>query len=36
MTGRTVPLETVVRYLDQLLRVSEILDYPDAFNGLEV
>ena len=34
--GRRVALERVVRYLDQLLRTSEIPDYPDAFNGLEV
>ena len=35
-TGRKVALEAVVRFLDQLLRISEIPDYPDAFNGLEV
>ena len=35
MTG-PVALDKLVRYLDQLLRVSEIPDYPDAFNGLEV
>lgn len=36
MTGKKVPLEVVVRFLDQLLRTSEIPDLPDAFNGLEV
>ena len=36
MTGGSVALATVVRFLDQLLRVSEIPDHPDAFNGLEV
>jgi len=34
--GRKVVLDVVVRYLDQLLRTSEIPDHPDAFNGLEV
>ena len=40
MTGgraeRKVSLDAVVRFLDQLLRTSEIPDHPDAFNGLEV
>jgi dinuclear metal center YbgI/SA1388 family protein len=36
MTAGPVALDTLVRFLDQLLRIAEIPDYPDAFNGLEV
>jgi len=34
--GKKVALDAVVRFLDQLLRTSEIPDHADAFNGLEV
>jgi len=32
----SVPLETVVEYLDQLLETSTTPDYPNAFNGLQL
>ncbi len=31
-----IPLSTLVRYLDQQLRHSEIQDYPQAYNGLQL
>lgn len=34
--GGQVPLADLVGFLDSYLRVREVPDYPDAFNGLEV
>lgn len=32
----TVPLETIQRYLDELLDIARISDYPPALNGVQV
>jgi dinuclear metal center YbgI/SA1388 family protein len=34
--SRSVPLDDIVRYLDELLRTAEIPDYPNAINGLQL
>jgi dinuclear metal center YbgI/SA1388 family protein len=34
--GGTVPLRHVTEYLDDLLRIGEVPDYPGALNGLQV
>ncbi len=35
-TGSSVPLETIVKYLDQLLETATTPDYPNSFNGLQL
>lgn len=36
MHGPTVPLDTIARHLDALLRTDEVPDYPGALNGVQV
>ncbi len=36
LTFGPIPLQEVVAFLDQFLRITEVPDSPDAFNGLQV